>query len=121
VNETAKVRVTVEGVVSRYSGVLIYISQRFPKIPIQEKPKTEEEIVSERMMKSAMQVAQKTIPGFKMFNPNDDPDFRTALWVTVDDYARMGKPTVGDFLNVEISVDREPELPEHPNGKASGP
>ena len=103
----------VAGIQSVRDGVVILLIQDKMQVPLAEEPPSDETKMVKKIVKGFASM------GFaidEMFpcppSPNTPRSFNTAIWVTMEDYERMGKPTVGDSLsfNVEKIVEKLPVL-----------
>lgn len=115
--------IRVEGVQQVRDGVIIMLVQDKLQVPVAEDSEdTDEARVFKKMRQGLKQmgfnidVMQMPMP----CNPNTAKTFRTAIWVTAEDYEKMGKPTVGDMLKCKIEK-VEDECPDFkPKSKKKG-
>lgn len=90
-------------------GVIIELVQEKMQVPVaQENTQTDEARILKKLqqgMKSMGIVID--MREYMDQQPNTPQRFRTGLWFSLEDYADMGKPTVGDVLKFSVTKEEE--------------
>lgn len=98
-----KLSLHIVGVEEVRDGVIIVLQQEKMQIPEAQDPLTDEAKMFKKIAKGMQQVGLN----LEMMPPcpNNPKNFRTGLWFTMEDYEAMGKPTVGEML--ELNAEKE--------------
>lgn len=97
----------VAAVDSVRDGVIVVLVQDKMQIPVAEDPLSDDVRVFKKMAKGLKAMGIGIDFTEYPQSPNTSTSFRTGLWVTMEDYEAMGKPTVGDTLSFNIEKLKE--------------
>jgi len=84
-----------------------------PRIPrlediIVKEPETEEERMAMRIVRAYMKELQKSMTSFRPPLPSQRPSSRAPLQLefTVEEYEKLGKPTVNEYLDLKLEYEK---------------
>lgn len=100
--ESVNIIVEVYAAAKSHGGVELQIVQNLPTVPIDTSPKTEEEVMMARMAKAFIEQMPPQMRVILPFGEKQSTRHATVLWVTAEDYEKLGKPTVGDTLSLTV-------------------
>lgn len=97
----------VLGVETAFEGVVIIIQQEKMEIPVAKEPENTDEALFAKRIKRSMKMV-----GIPVDECPAKSGFKTPIWVTMEDYESMGKPTIGDVLQFRLDKVKEEPLEE---------
>lgn len=95
------------GVEEGFEGIVIIIQQEKMKIPVAEDNLDSDEALIVKKISRSMKMIG--IP-FDAMRQERERGFKTCIWMPVEDYESLGKPTVGDMLQFNVEIFKDAEL-----------
>jgi len=102
-------------------GVNVYLKPQDLSMPdastvLEPAPQSEDEKVAARMVQTIMVEVKKTLGEIPMRPPPLSP-FALRIYLTNDEYEKLGKPTVGDTIQMQLQTPKEGECVERKSGE----
>lgn len=108
---SVKIGLRVGGVEAVPDGVLVMMIIDKPHMPVAENFASDEARVVKKMANTLQSMGFVLDPPPDCMMPNTPKAFRTGLWFTIEDYEKLGRPTVGDTLELAISIQKIEMVP----------
>lgn len=89
-----------------FEGVVLVVQQERIEIPFAKEPENTDEAILAKKIKRSMKMVGFPIEAMVC---EAKSGLKTPIWLTMEDYEDMGKPTVGDRLQFRVEKFIEPE------------